>query len=277
MLLNRALRFALVSSLVSTTVATGSSANADPAIPTRVVTGINGPESAVWHADSDAWYISFGGFSGAGGVMKLAADSDVPAVFVDGMQGPQGVTILDGVMYVADTNHVQVIDLADPQDQRSIPTGGGANDLDLDPATGDIYVTDLGGSKVWRIDAETEASTVFATINAPDGVTVKDGGVYISNFALGGSGGIFRFDLETGARSTVVEIPGATLDGLAADGHDWLATDFAKGHLWRVAPGGALMPIGQLAPGAADLGLDPATRTIAVPNLLLNHVTFLTI
>jgi len=248
---------------------------ADPAIPTGVVTGLNGPESAVWDQATDAWYISVGGFSGSGGVMKLDSGSDTPEVFVDGMSGPQGVSIHEGFMYVADGDHVQVIDMADPANQLSIPTGGGASDLDIDPETGDIYVSDLGGNAVWRIHGGV--SEPFVEINQPDGLYVRDGGVFIANFALSGPGGIFRFDIETKQQTTVVEIPGATLDGLEPDGDDWLATDFTKGHIWRVTADGSPTPVGQLLPGAADLGLDPESRTIAVPNLLLNHVTFMTI
>jgi DNA-binding beta-propeller fold protein YncE len=260
-----------------TTAAVMGPVAADPAIPNRVVTGFNSPESAVWDATTQAWYISVGAFGGEGGVMKLESDSDTPEMFATGLDGPQGVTIHEGTMYVADGNHVQVIDMADPQNQRSIPTGGGASDVDVDPGTGDVFVSDLGGGRVWRIAGGTGASTLFAQINSPDGLYVKDGGVYISNFALGGAGGIFRFDIATGARSTVVEIPGATLDGLEPDGDEWLATDFAKGHIWRATEDGDLLPVGQLLPGSADLGMDPETRTIAVPNLALNHVTLLTI
>jgi sugar lactone lactonase YvrE len=263
-----------VLAIVATMAMLGPAA-ADPAIPTGVVTGLNGPESAVWDEATGAWYISVGGFSGSGGVMKLEPGSDTPETFVDGMSGPQGVSIHEGVMYVADGDHVQVIDMADPTDQQSIPTGGGASDLDIDPETGDIYVSDLGGGAVWRI--HDGASELFAEINQPDGLYVKDDGVFIANFGLGGPGGIFRFDIETKDQTTVVEIPAATLDGLEPDGDDWLATDFTKGHIWRVTADGTLTPIGQLAPGSADLGLDPETRTIAIPNLLLNHVTFMTI
>lgn len=249
---------------------------ADPAVPSRVVVGLNGPESAVWDAATGAWYISVGGFSGSGGVMKLTPGSDTPETFVTGLNGPQGVSIYDGIMYVADGARVRVIDMGDPSEQTSIPVRG-ASDLDVDPATGDLYVSDLGGGAIWRIPSGATTVELFASINSPDGLYIKDGGVYVANFALGAAGGVYRFELGTAQRSTVVEIPGTTLDGLEPDGDDWLATDFTKGHIWRVTEDGTLLPVGQLLPGSADLGMDPATRTIAVPNLLLNNVTFLTI
>ena len=251
-----------------------SHAMADP-VPTAVVTGINGPESAFWDGATGAWYISTGGFSGSGAVVKLAPGSDTPETFVDGLGGPQGVTIHNGTMYIADGDHVQVVEMANPANQHSIPTGGSASDVSVDPASGDVFVSDLGGSKVWRIhDGVSEA---FADINSPDGISVLDGGVFVANFALGGPGGVFRFDIATKAMTTVSDIPLATLDGLEPDGADWLATDFTKGHLWRIAPDGSFTPFAQLLPGTADLGFDRETRTIAVPNLLLNFVAFFNI
>lgn len=247
---------------------------ADP-VPNRVVTGINGAESAFWDVATGAWYISSGGFSGSGSVVKLRPDSDTPETFVDGLNGPQGVTIHNGTMYIADGDHVQVVEMANPANQQSIPTGGSASDVSVDPVSGDLFVSDLGGGKVWRI--HNGVSAAFADINSPDGIYVLDGGVFIANFALGGPGGIFRIDIATKAITTVSDIPLATLDGLEPDGADWLATDFTKGHFWRVAPGGTFTPIGQLLPGTADIGFDRETRTVAVPNLLFNFVAFFTV
>lgn len=274
---NRTFRsLAVVAVAACTILATSaSSAVVDPAIPTGVITGLTSPESVTWDAATNAWYISVGAFGGEGGVMKLPAGSDTPEPFVTGLGGPQGVTIHDGTMYVADGDHVQVIDMANPATQSSIPTGGGASDVDVDPASGDLFVSDLGGGRVWRISGET--STEFATINQPDGLYVKDGGVFIANFGIGAPGGIFRFDIGTGAQTTVSEIPLATLDGLEPDGDDWLTTDFSKGHFWRVAPDGSLTLLGQLLPGTADIGFDPVTRTVGVPNLLLGFVVFYTV
>lgn len=251
-----------------------SRAMADP-VPTAILTGINGPESAFWDEATGAWYISTGGFSGSGAVVKLTPGSEEPEPFVDGLGGPQGVTIHNGIMYVADGNHVQAIEMANPANQQSIPTGGGANDVSVDPVSGDVFVTDLGGGQIWRI--HSGVSEAFVEINSPDGIFVLDGGVFVANFGFGGPGGVFRFDIETKARTTVAEIPLATLDGLEPDGADWLATDFTKGHIWRIAPDGSLTPVAQLLPGTADLGFDRATRTIAVPNLLFNFVAFFTI
>ena len=248
---------------------------ADPGIPQHVVTGISGPESAVWDPETSAWYVSVGGFTGSGGVVRLEPGSDTPEEFVTGLGGPQGVTIHDGTMYVADGDHLQAISMADPSQQSSIPTGGGASDVDVDPETGDLYVTDLGGGVVWRIHDGVVEEEPFAEINTPDGIYVQDGGVFIANFALGGAGGIFRFDIATGERTTVSDIPGATLDGLEPDGGDWLTTDFTKGHLWRVGPDGVPTPVAQLLPGSADLGIDREARIVAVPNLLLNNIVFL--
>lgn len=263
-----------VSALACAMLAAPARAVVTPAIPTSIIQ-LNGPESAVWDEATGAWYISSGGFSGSGAVVKLLPGASTPETFVGDLNGPQGVSIHDGVMYVCDVDRVLVVDMDDPAHPLSIPTGGGASDVDIDPATGDAYVTDLGGGVVWRI--RDGVSELFVEINQPDGIYVQDGGVFIANFGLGAPGGIFRFDIETKERTSVVELPLATLDGLEPDGDDWLTTDFTKGHFWRIAPDGTPSVVAQLLPGAADFGFDRENRIVAVPNLLLNFVVFMSL
>jgi DNA-binding beta-propeller fold protein YncE len=252
-----------------------------PATPSGIATGFQTPESMVWDARTGAWYVSnWGGYAfgfsdrdGNGYIAKLEPDATEPEVFATGLDAPQGVTIEGSTMYAADIDHVRIIDMDHPGSQQVITVEGAAlGDLDVDPGTGDIYVSDVGANQIWRIhDGTPEA---WAEINSPDGVYLFDGGVFIANFALGGDGGVFRIDLATKHVTPVAVIPGATLDGLERDGDGWLVTDFTKGQLLRVSDGGVVSLAAQLPPSSADLGWDPATRTAGVPILLAHAAVF---
>lgn len=245
------------------------------ATPSGAVLGFDMPESAVWDARTGAWYISnFGGNSGGGFIAKLLPGAMEPEVFATGLSSPQGIVIEGSTLYAADGNTVRIIDMDDPSERQAIEVPGASfGDLDVDPVTGDIYAGELMANRIWRIRGGTPE--VWATINSPDGLYLFDGGLYISNFAIGGDGGIFRIDLATASVTPVSVIPGAFLDGLERDGDGWLTTDFVKGQLIRVAADGTFSILAQLAPSAADIGWNAATRTVAVPELLLSVVVFL--
>ena len=277
--LSRARRIALVAtaSLVTLLMVGSAGAVVAPATPAGIAVGFNNPESVEWDPVTEAFYISNADFSGllGGWIAKLEPGALTPEPFLVGLSGPQGVIVRDGTMYVADTDHVLTVDMADPSQTSQIPTGGGANDLDIDPDTGDIYVTDLGGGKVWKISGGV--STEFVSIDQPDGIFIHDGGVYIANFGFDGAGGIYRFEISDASMTTIWEDAFVALDGLYRVDDTWVATDFVRGHLFRITADGSFELMGQVAPGAADIGYDPVTRTLGLPNLTTGLVYFFTI
>jgi sugar lactone lactonase YvrE len=250
------------------------------AVPTGVAVGFEGSESAVWDAPTNAWYVSN---NGDGTIAKLAPGAATPSVFATGLSAPQGIVIEGRTMYVADDDHVRRIDMADPTKQQATAVKDASlADLDVDPASGDVYTVELSAGKIWRlakrVDAQTGDTTyqveLFLDFASPDGVYISQGGLFVTRFGIGRPGGIYRIDLTTKAVTTIAEIPAAALDGLEKDGDGWLTTDFFRGHLIRVAADGTYSILAQLAPGSADLGLNAATRTVAVPNLLGGFVAF---
>ncbi len=242
-----------------------------PAVPSGISTGYAGSECVVWDARTGAWYVT----NNRGRSISKLVPGGEPQVIVEGLSSPQGMVIFEEKFIVADGANVRIIDMADPTQRQSIAVGG-SNDLDVDPATGDIYVGSLSGNSIKRIrDGVVEP---FATIPSPDGVSFDNGAVYANTLGLvNAASGLFRFDVETAQRTTIATVPFAAFDGLVKDGDSWIMTDFARGQVYRVAADGSLSVIFQLAPGTADPGFDPATRTLAVPNLLAGVVVFLTI
>lgn len=270
-------RFAVIFAAAALALAGAPSAGS---LPSGAAVGFENPESVVWDAATGAWYITnfgqsaFGfGDAGSGFVAKLEPGALTPEIFADGLDGPQGIDVHEGVMYVADLDKIRMFDMDDPSQQTAITVPDASlNDLHVDRATGDLYITELGANRVWRL--RDGVAAVFGEINSPDGIYVHDGGVFIANFALGGPGGVFRLDIATGDQTTVAEIPGAFLDGLQLVGDDWYVTDFVRGQLMKVTADGTVTVEGQLVPSSADIGYDPDTATIGIPLLAANTTVF---
>jgi len=240
-----------------------------PAIPAGYATGFNNPETMVWDARTGAWYVSNNALSGgAPSIAKLLPGQTSPTIFATGadLSGAQGVVISGHSMYVAAGANVVVINMDDVS-QRTLYNVGNAGDLDVDPVTGDIYVGSFSNNVIKVIHDGTVST--FASAPAPDGVYFYNGGVFYNTLGFANANsGLFRIDVATKALTQLAKVPFGVFDGLERDGNSWLMTDFGHGELIRVLPDGSINLLAELAPGSAQLGFDPATRTVFVPNLV---------
>src|SRR5688572_7464953 len=79
--------------------------------------GFTNPESAVWDAQANAWYVSNmpdgpTGQKGTGFLAKLNAKGAVEQLqWVKGLNAPKGLALSQGQIFVADVDHVAVVDI----------------------------------------------------------------------------------------------------------------------------------------------------------------------
>lgn len=125
--------------------------------------------------------------------------------------------------------------------------------LAVDPATGDLLISDATSGRVRRVDAVTRTTSTLASFRDPRGLAVVGGALYA---AQGSDDRVVRVDLASGATTPVV---GGALDAPLADGTGTSAT---LDEPWGLAagPGGTLT--------IADFGhhavrrYDPATGAV---------------
>jgi len=245
-----------------------------PATPTGVAVGFDNPETAVWDARTGAWYVSNNGITGGKGgyISKLKPGEMQPTTFATGLRGPQGIEIFGHTIIAADGANVVYIDMDDPTRQTKVNVGG-SGDLDVDPATGDVYVGNLSTGVINRIHEGVVEK--FTTVSMVDGVEFRNGALYVCTLRPNSmDSGIYRIDLGSKQITTVATIRFGSLDGLEQDGDGWLTTDFVRGQLYHVGSDGALTLLAQVTPSSAQIGFDPATRTVAVPELAGTEVFF---
>jgi hypothetical protein len=258
---------------------------------TPLTAGYENPESAFLH--KGIWYVSnFGGFTlepsqtdGDGFISKIGPDELVSTRWVTGLHAPKGLRVHKGLLWVADVEQVVAIDLATGKVSRTIPVKGAPslNDVDVDEATGHVYVTETFGDKIWRIAGNK--ATVFLSspkLEAPNGILVEKGRLLVAAFGPNPDpmtfqteqpGRVLHIDLATKAIHPISDRIG-NLDGIERDGRDLLVTDFWGGQILRVHPDGTSEQVMRVLPTAADIGWDPNRRILGLPQMATNAVAF---
>lgn len=92
---------------------------------------------------------------GAGWISKLSVDGElIVARFIDGLDGPKGMAVHNGLLYVADIDQVRTFDAASgaPGASIAIPDAKFLNDAAV--WRGEVYVSDSGTGRIWRLAAD---------------------------------------------------------------------------------------------------------------------------
>jgi DNA-binding beta-propeller fold protein YncE len=263
-----------------------------PAAPgVHVTRGLNNPESALWDATGKCWYVSnLAGDSGARDGRAFLSKLDVDGKllekqWIQGLDAPKGLGILGRTLYVADIDKVAVIDLGKGQMVQRIPVQGATflNDVAIGPG-GEVYVSDMERSVIYRLrqGGKVEVFLADRKLECPNGLWVDGGALFVAawgtitgkDFATREGGRLLRVDLKTKAITPVTAQRLGNLDGLVKLGHHFYVTDYKGGKVYKVGEDGqaSLWRGGFMS--AADLGLDPARKLLAIPDMAAGTLTF---
>src|SRR5688572_21798503 len=136
------------------------------------------PESVLYDADAKVLYVTnIDGTDpwaqdGKGSVGKIGLDGKIIKVdWVVGLNSPKGMGLYKGKLYVADLKKVHVIDVATGKRDNIIEVVGaqGLNDISVDD-NGVVYVSDMPGKKIWRLDNNGKQEVIIENLNRPNGV-----------------------------------------------------------------------------------------------------------
>ena len=207
---------------------------------------------------------------GKGSIGKVGLDGKVIAAeWVSGLHGPKGMGMFNGKLYVADLGNIVVIDIAAGKIEKSIPIEGatGLNDISIDP-NGVIYVTEYLAKKLYKVSNE-KAELIAENLTQPNGV------LYHNNelFLLDGTG-MFKVNADKSMAKIADGMEGG-LDGIEnIEGNNFIVSCW-EGALWHVNTDGTkhlLMDTRAEKRSTADIGFDPATKTVYVPTFFRNTV-----
>jgi sugar lactone lactonase YvrE len=234
------------------------------------------PESVLFDKAAQVLYVSnIDGTNpweadGKGSIGKVGLDGKVIAAeWVSGLHGPKGMGMFNGKLSVADLGNIVVIDIAAGKIEKSIPIEGatGLNDISIDP-NGVIYVTEYLAKKLYKVSNE-KAELIAENLTQPNGV------LYHNNelFLLDGTG-MFKVNADKSMAKIADGMEGG-LDGIEnIEGNNFIISCW-EGALWHVNTDGTkhlLMDTRAEKRSTADIGFDPATKTVYVPTFFRNTV-----
>lgn len=265
---------------------------APPALPQKVttITGLSTPESVIWSAKEDAWFVSNINGSpvakdGNGFISRVSRDGVIDSLhfIMSGrdsvtLNGPKGMALAGDTLWVADIDAIRAFDAHTGKPVASIELGKQAtflNDVAVGP-DGVIYITDSGlgfddkGNPTHpgpdRIFGLTGRTTkVLAEgdwLNRPNGITWDAAN---SRFVVVPFGGTALLGWKPGVATvdTIGTGPGAQ-DGVEFVGGDLLVTSWADSSVFAVSSTGDRKVVtGAASP--ADLGVDQVRGLIAIP------------
>jgi sugar lactone lactonase YvrE len=148
-----------------------------------------------------------------------------------------------------------------------VPGAIGLNDVTID-ATGVIYVSDSKGKKIYRIQNGTPA-VYIENLKSPNGVLIRGTDLFLVD-----NGTMYKVNADKSLKLIAEGMDGNT-DGLVNVGGDDFVISCWAGVIWYANADGTkekLLDSRAEKINTADIGYDPATKTIFVPTFWKNSV-----
>jgi hypothetical protein len=162
-----------------------------------------------------------------------------------------------------------MIDIQSGKIEKTIPVSGaeGLNDITID-GKGTVYVSDSRGKKVFRFENE-KFELLLDSLKGPNGVLLHNDTLYVLD-----AGGLYKMNGDKSLTMITDGMEGGS-DGIESiDGKDFIVSCW-EGALWYVGADGKkqlMLDTRAAKRNTADIGIDPATRTIYVPTFWKNTV-----
>lgn len=122
-----------------------------------VAKGFDSPEGVALSPDGAYFISNVGGeeTDGDGFISKLGADGTLAvAHFIDGLDGPKGMAVYDGFLYVTDVVRVRTYDAVSGEAGAVIEIPGANYLNDATVWNDEVYISDSGTARIWRLSAE---------------------------------------------------------------------------------------------------------------------------
>ena len=251
------------------------------------VTGLSNPESALPDVKAGIIYVSnvngaADAKDGNGFISKVSLDGKITdAKWSTGFNAPKGLALAGGKLYVADIDVLVEIDTKDGKitNRFAAKDAKFLNDVAAD-ASGNVYVSDMATNTIWKLaGGKFEVWLQDAKLENPNGLLVEGKnlrvaawGVMTDGFATKVPGHLLSVTLDGKAISDAGDgKPFGNLDGLEPlSGGGYIITDWMSGKVMTYSASGKADTLLELGQGAADIGYDPASKTLYVPQMMKN-------
>lgn len=245
------------------------------------------PESVLYDSERNLLYVSSynrtsAANANAGFISRLSLEGEILDLnWVSGLDGPCGMGLWDGKLYVAEcTGNLTEINADTGEILNRYPIEGARflNDIAID-ANGNIYISDTSplhgyDSVIYRFrDGKFEEWVGGDDINRANGLFIHDGKLVVGN---SGDCMLKAVDLKTRNVSTVTCLAKEVLDGIRVDNEGNFLVSFWHGQIFLITPEGDVTEIlnilDQRPVNTADFEFIKEKNLLVVPTFYGNKV-----
>lgn len=246
--------------------------------PTWMASDLPTPESVLFVADKKSPYLFVSlidgdgaAADGNGSIARLTPDGEViEKDWITGLNAPKGMGIAHNNLYVADLTEVVVIDIKKQRITKKIPIAGAVflNDVTVN-SSGIVFVSDTRTNKVHRIEKD-EPSLYLENVSNANGLKAIG-----SSLVVGAGQELILFGPDK-KPLTLAKGFAQGIDGIEMIQRGEFIVSCWPGLIYYVYADGKIQLLIDSQAGkinTADIGFDPATQTLFVPNFFKNTVT----
>ncbi|MGV8837272.1 GTP-binding protein [Cellvibrio sp.] len=236
------------------------------------------PESVLYVLGNDEPYLFVSlidgqgdAVDGKGGIAKLSTEGEViDKEWFTGLNAPKGMAIYQNRLYVADITELVVIDVKKQALIKKIPIAGSVflNDVTVN-SSGVVFVSDTRTNKIHRIEND-EPSLYLENMTSANGLKV-----FGSNLIVGAGPELLLVGPDK-KPLTLAKGFAQGIDGIEMTKRGEFIVSCWAGLVYYVYSNGKIeLLIDSQAQkiNTADIGFDPNTQRVFVPNFLKNSVT----
>jgi hypothetical protein len=233
------------------------------------------PESVLLDKANNILYVSnidgaSDGKDGVGGISKVGLDGKIiSAKWVTGLNAPKGLGLYNNMLWVADLDEVDGIDINTGKIEKKIKVDGAVflNDVAVDK-NGAVYVSDTRTEKVHKIENGV-VTTLLTGIKGANGVYIDGDDLYVL-----GNGSLMKMNKD-GSLTTIADGMESSTDGLEkVNDKDFLVSCWAGVIYYVNADGSKQKLLDTMAEksNTADIGFNAEKDIVYVPTFLKNKV-----
>ncbi|MBH0050862.1 antibiotic biosynthesis monooxygenase [Pseudoalteromonas sp. SWYJZ19] len=176
--------------------------------------GFKMPESVFASSEHPWLYVSNVNGANPGFISRVAKDGTIDNLkWATGFMAPTGSDLYQNKLYVADVKQLHAIDLTTGKITQSFTADDALslNDVSIDQKTGDVYISDVPGGKVYRLK-NNKLSLWFESpkIPYPNGILVQGNTLIVANYAVKNGKGLMRQKWGADDLGTLYKIDMAT-------------------------------------------------------------------
>lgn len=254
-----------------------------------LVDGFSGPESVRYDEAADIYFVgNFNGDPGAldnnGFISRMTPDGAIEELhFISGGQNGvtlhavRGMTIVGDTLWACDTDAVRGFDRTTGAPVAEISFAefdpGFLNDITPGP-DGELYVTDSGRNRIYRIDGRTPSIALEdEALGRPNGITWDRTAGHAVVLPFGGDQSLNRWGGDApGLEAFVTGLPGGQYDGVEVLGEGRLLVSSQADSSVHLVTNGSVEATLKTVGAPADIGYDVRRNRVAVPFVALNQV-----